>query len=73
MGSDPQQAPIHFVFESLPESGPLGLVMADGSQKLELRFLEAWRSVILTGRGVPAPGASLSRRKSQPPCHHRRL
>ena len=40
MGSDPQQAPIHFVFESLPESGPLGLVMADGSQKLELRFLE---------------------------------
>ena len=40
MGSDPQQATVHFVFESLPESGPLGLVMADGSQKLELRFLE---------------------------------
>ena len=40
MGSDPQQAPIHFVFESLPESGPLGLAMANGSQQLELRFLE---------------------------------
>jgi hypothetical protein len=40
MGSDPKQAPIHFVFESLPESGPLGFVMANGSQKLELRLLE---------------------------------
>ena len=37
MGSDPQQASIHFVFESLPEFRSLSFVVADGSQKLELR------------------------------------
>lgn len=40
MSGNPQQAPVHLVFESLPKPGALGFVMADGSQKLKLRFLE---------------------------------